>query len=142
MNKNAKSILKNVEIALANSGDHLGPIDVGAIATLVRLSELLDYCFDSGNIDQLPQLLRQHAQLMDALKLTPKSRAVSGAPQPIGIDHGKDFAENYLRLVKAPDPKQPRERAKPRTASGATGRKPKSATDGVAKTRSRSGTDS
>ena len=132
---NERSIVNNVEIAVANNGGHLSAADAGAVAVLYRLSVLLDVKFDTGDTSDLAQLLARHANLMDALLLTPKSRNVASTPKIEDIDHGKDFAETYLRLIKTPDTKQPVKRAKPRATGGTTSRKPKPAVDGVAKTR-------
>ena len=132
---NDQSILKNVQIAVANHGGSLSGHDAGAVAVLYRLSMLLDAKFDAGDTADLAQLIARHAGLMDALLLTPKSRNMTAAPKIEDIDHGKDFAETYLRLIKTPVTKQPVKRAKPRTTSGGTGGKPKPAVDGVAKAR-------
>lgn len=137
---NDKTILNNVQIAIANSGGHLGAVDAGAVAVLFRLSMLLDSKFDAGDTSDLAQLLARHANLMDALLLTPKSRSVATSPKIEDIDHGKDFAETYLRLVKTSDRKPAVKRAKPRAVGGGTGGKPKPAVDGVAKARNGSGT--
>jgi hypothetical protein len=137
---NDKSILNNVQIAVSNNGGHLSAVDAGAVAVLYRLSMLLDAKFDAGDTSDLAQLLARHANLMDALLLTPKSRNVASTPKIEDIDHGKDFAETYLRLIKTPDTKQPVKRAKPRATGGTTGGKPKPTVDGVAKARNGSGT--
>ena len=139
MKKNDITIKKNVEIALANSGDHLGAIDVGAIAVLLRLSELLDYCFDAGDLANVPQLLQRHLALMDALKLTPKSRAVTGQVSKETKDYGKEITERYLRLIPSASAKQTSSGAKSGNSGGGTGRKPRGSADGVAKTRPKSG---
>ena len=139
---NDQSIVKNVQIAIANHGGHLTPSDVGSLAVLYRLSVLLDHVFDAGDTRDIAQLLARHANLMDALLLTPKSRNSSVAPKIEDIDHGKDFAETYLRLVKTPDRKPAVKRAKPRATGGGTSGKPKPAVDGVAKARNESGTGS
>ena len=139
---NDKSIVNNVQIAILNSGGSLTGHDAGAVAVLYRLSMLLDAKFDAGDTADLAQLLARHANLMDALLLTPKSRNVASTPKIEDIDHGKDFAETYLRLIKTPDTKQPIKRAKPRATGGTTGGKPKPAVDGVAKARNGSGTGS
>lgn len=138
MNENDRSILHNVEIAVANNGGHLSAVDAGAVAVLYRLSVLLDVKFDTGDTADLPQLIARHANLMDALLLTPKSRNIGVTPVVQDVDHGKDFSEAYLRLVTAPNPKQPVKRAKPRATGGSTGGKPKSATNGLAKARNES----
>ena len=134
---NEQSILNNVQIAVSNNGGHLSAVDAGGVAVLYRLSMLLDAKFDAGDTADLAQLLARHANLMDALLLTPKSRNVASTPKTEDIDHGKDFAETYLRLIKTPDTKQPSKGAKPRSAGGATGGKRKPASDGVAKARTR-----
>ena len=130
-----QSIVKNVQIAVANNGGHLSAVDAGAVAVLYRLSMLLDVKFDTGDTADLAQLLARHANLMDALLLTPKSRNVASTPKIEDIDHGKDFAETYLRLIKTPVAVKPRKRSDSGSTGGRTGRKPKSALDGVAKAR-------
>ena len=137
---NEASILNNVQIAVSNNGQHLGAVDAGAVSVLYRLSMLLDAKFDAGDTADLAQLLARHANLMDALLLTPKSRNIGVTPKVEDIDHGKDFAETYLRLIKTPNPVEPVKRAKPRASGGSTSRKPKPASDGVAKARNESGT--
>jgi len=132
---NDQSILKNVQIAVANHGGSLSGHDAGAVAVLYRLSMLLDAKFDAGDTADLAQLIARHAGLMDALLLTPKSRNMTAAPKIEDIDHGKDFAETYLRLIKTPVTKQPRKRADTGTTGSTTSRKRGNAADGVAKTR-------
>lgn len=139
---NDKNILNNVQIAILNSGGSLTGHDAGAVAVLYRLSMLLDAKFDAGDTADLAQLLARHANLMDALLLTPKSRNVASTPKIEDIDHGKDFAETYLRLIKTPPPVKPRKRADTGTASGGTSRKRGNPTDGVAKARSGPSTSS
>ena len=139
---NDKTILNNVQIAVSNNGGHLSAVDAGAVAVLYRLSMLLDAKFDAGDTSDLAQLLARHANLMDALLLTPKSRNVASTPKSEDIDHGKDFAETYLRLIKTPDTKQPRKRSNTGAAGGGTSRKRGDATDGVAKTRNGPSTSS
>lgn len=139
---NDKNILNNVQIAVSNNGGHLSAVDAGAVAVLYRLSMLLDAKFDAGDTADLAQLLARHANLMDALLLTPKSRNVASTPKIEDIDHGKDFAETYLRLIKTPPPVKPRKRADTGTAGGGTSRKRGNPTDGVAKTRSGPSTSS
>ena len=136
---NDQSIVNNVQIAVSNNGGHLGAVDAGAVAVLYRLSVLLDSKFDAGDTADLAQLLARHANLMDALLLTPKSRNIGVTPVVEDKDHGKDFAETYLRLIKTPDTKQPVKRSKPRAVGVGTGGKPKPAVDGVAKARNGSG---
>ena len=137
MKQNESSIKKNVEIALANSGGVFEPADVGAIASLLRLSELLDVCFDTGDVDRLPQLLQRHLALMDALRLTPKSRNTATPLVKESKDYGKEITERYLRLIPSPVAEQTSQRAKPRSGGGGTGRKSGNTTNGVAKTRTR-----
>jgi len=139
---NDKSILNNVQIAVSNNGGHLSAVDAGAVAVLYRLSMLLDAKFDAGDTADLAQLLARHANLMDALLLTPKSRNVASTPKIEDIDHGKDFAETYLRLIKTPPPVKPRKRADTGPAGGGTSRKRGNPTNGVAKTRSGPSTSS
>ena len=139
--KQIPSILSNVEIALA-SADHVQlPRDAGAVAALLRLSMLLDSLFDSGESREIPQLLARHTQLLGELRLTPKSRAEMVAPVS-EVDHGKEFAENYLRLVKTPSAVKSSQGSKPRKSSSGSGRKPRPAVDGVAEARNGAGSRS
>jgi hypothetical protein len=135
MSENETSILKNVQIAIANNGGSLTGHDAGAVAVLYRLSILLDVKFDAGDTSDLAQLIARHAGLMDALLLTPKSRNVGLTPVVQETDHGKDFAETYLRLIKTPDTIKPVKRSKPRASGSATSGKPEPAVDGLAKAR-------
>lgn len=137
---NEQSIVKNVQIAVANNGGHLSAVDSGALSLLYRLSVLLDVKFDAGDTADLAQLIARHSQLMDALLLTPKSRNVGSSPVVQDIDHGKEFTETYLRLIKSPPAKQPRKRAVPRATGGTAGGKRRSTANGVAETRNESST--
>jgi hypothetical protein len=137
---NEQSIVKNIQIAVANNGGHLSAVDAGALSLLYRLSVLLDVKFDAGDTADLAQLIARHSQLMDALLLTPKSRSVGSSPVVQDIDHGKEFTETYLRLIKSPPAKQPRKRAVARPTGGAAGGKRGDAVDGVAKARDGSST--
>lgn len=132
---NDLSILGNVKIALANNGSSLSSLDAGAVATLCRLSVLLDAKFDTGDTADLAQLLARHANLMDALLLTPKSRNAGSSPVVQETDHGKEFSETYLRLIKSPVAVKPRKRSVPRATGGAASGKRGDAVDGVAETR-------
>lgn len=137
LKQNEITIRKNVEIALANSGEFVGTTDVGAVAVLLRLSSLLDSAFDTGDVDSLPQLLQRHLALMDALKLTPKSRAVVAPVSKEVKDYGKEITERYLRLIPTPAGEQTSKGPKPRNSGSGTSRKPRATVDGVAKARTR-----
>ena len=140
MSENVTSIKRNVEIALANSGSHVSASDLGAVATLLRLSQLLDDCFDVADLDRIPALLQRHLALMESLKLTPKSRAVVGQPVKESTDYGKEITERYLRLIPSAPAKQTSKRPKSGTSGSGTSGKPRNATNGVAKKRTGSGT--
>lgn len=140
MNKKDVSVFENLKIALANNGEHLTPVDVAGMALLARLAKAIDTAFDTGDLKDIPALVQRFTTLLDAYKLTPKSRnVVTTTTQEVAND-GENFAKDYLRLIKAEAPVK----ASSRKVVGATGgrpsRKPRNAVDGVAKVRDESGT--
>ena len=142
MNKKDVSVFENLKIALANNGEHLTPVDVAGMALLARLAKAIDTAFDSGETPELVALVQRFTALLDAYKLTPKSRnVVTTTTQEVAND-GENFAKDYLRLIQTEAPVK----ASGRKVTGATGsrpsRKPRTAVDGVAKARNESGTGS
>lgn len=139
---NDVSVFENLKIALANNGEHLTPVDVAGMALLARLAKAIDTAFDSGETPELVALVQRFTALLDAYKLTPKSRnVVTTTTQEVAND-GENFAKDYLRLIQTEAPVK----ASGRKVAGATGsrpsRKPRTAVDGVAKARNESGTGS
>jgi len=111
------TIENNVRIALANSRDWITPSDNGAIATLLRLSRLIDELFNMGETKDLPPLLSRLTSLMEQLQLTPKSRADQDlTPKEMKSD-GSNFQEAYLRIVGSSSKDNTGQGDKPRPAS-------------------------
>lgn len=129
------SIEANIKIALANSGDWIGPSDTGAIAALMRLAKLIDQLFDMGETKDLPALLARLTNLMEQLQITPKARSDQDLlPKEIKKD-GADFQEAYLRLVSTASPDDSRQGKKSGTASSGAGRSNRSTSTPLAKKR-------
>lgn len=134
-NEKLPSIEANVRIALANSGDWIGPSDTAAIAALLRLARLIDQLFDMGETKDLPPLLGRLTILMEQLQITPKARESQDLlPKEIKKD-GADFQAAYLRLVDSTGPDDSRQGKKSRTASGRSSRSDGGSSTTVAKKR-------
>lgn len=136
------SVFENLKIALANNGEQLTPVDVAGMALLARLAKAIDTAFDAGELKDIPALTQRFTTLLDAYKLTPKSRSVVTTPTQEIANDGENFAKDYLRLIQTEAPVK----ASSSKVTGATGsrpsRKPGAASNGVAKARDESGADS
>lgn len=139
---NDVSVFENLKIALANNGEHLTPVDVAGMALLARLAKAIDVAFDAGDLKEVPALVQRFTTLLDAYKLTPKSRNVVTTTTQEVADNGENFAKDYLRLIQTEAPVK----ASGRKVAGPTGsrpsRKPRTASNGVAKARNEPGTGS
>ena len=139
---NDVSVFENLKIALTNNGEHLTPVDVAGMALLARLAKAIDTAFDAGDLKDVPALVQRFTTLLDAYKLTPKSRNVVTTTTQEVADNGENFAKDYLRLIQTATPVK----AGGRKVAGATGgrpsRKPRTAVNGVAKVRNEPGTGS
>ena len=142
MNKKDVSVFENLKIALANNGDHLTPVDVAGMALLARLAKAIDVAFDTGDLKDVPALVQRFTTLLDAYKLTPKSRNVVTTTTQEVADNGEDFAKDYLRLIQTSAPVKASGRKVAGATSSRPSRKPRTAVDGVAKARNESGTGS
>jgi hypothetical protein len=98
------NIYKNCEISLNNAGSWIGPADVGAIATLLRLARLIDDLLDMGETKDLAPLLSRLSTIMDQLQLTPKSRIDQDLSTKKEESNGDEFQNTYLRIVNTQDP--------------------------------------
>lgn len=142
MNKKDVSVFENLKIALANNGEHLTPVDVAGMALLARLAKAIDTAFDSGDLKDVPALVQRFTTLLDAYKLTPKSRNVVTTTTQEVADNGESFAKDYLRLIQTTAPVKASGRKVVRATSSRPSRKPRNAVDGVAKVRDEPGTGS
>jgi hypothetical protein len=142
MNKKDVSVFENLKIALANNGEHLTPVDVAGMALLARLAKAIDVAFDTGDLKEVPALVQRFTTLLDAYKLTPKSRNVVSTTTQEVADNGENFAKDYLRLIQTPTPVKASGRKVAGTTGSRTSRKPRNAVNGVAKARNESGTGS
>jgi len=140
MTTNNLSVFKNLNIALANNGEHLTPVDVAGMALLARLAQAIDTAFDAGDLNDIPALVQRFTTLLDAYKLTPKSRNVVTTTTQEVVDNGENFAKDYLRLIQTEAPVKASGRKVTGTTGGGTSRKPRTASNGVAKARNGSGT--
>jgi len=142
MNKKDVSVFENLKIALANNGEHLTPVDVAGMALLARLAKAIDVAFDTGDLKDVPALVQRFTTLLDAYKLTPKSRNVVTTTTQEVADNGENFAKDYLRLIQTPTAVKASGRKVAGTTGGRTSRKPRDASNGLAKARNESGTGS
>jgi hypothetical protein len=142
MNKKDVSVFENLKIALANNGEHLTPVDVAGMALLARLAKAIDVAFDTGDLKDVPALVQRFTTLLDAYKLTPKSRNVVTTTTQEVADNGENFAKDYLRLIQTPTPVKASGRKVAGATSSRPSRKPRNAVNGVAKARNESGTGS
>jgi hypothetical protein len=115
--KKIPNIYNNCEIALNNAGSWIGPADLGAVATLLRLARLIDNLLDMGETKDLAPLLSRLATVMDQLQLNPKSRIDQDLSIKKDESNGEEFQQTYLRIVNTADPIKPRPRKKPGTVS-------------------------
>ena len=113
--KKLPTIFDNCQIALSNAGSWIGPADLGAVTTLLRLARLIDDLLDLGETKDLAPLLSRLATIMDSLQLTPKSR-IDQDLSTRKEDSGDKFQSNYLRLINTADPIKPDPRKKPGSA--------------------------
>lgn len=97
------NIFDNCQISLNNAGSWIGPADLGAVTTLLRLARLIDDLLDMGETKDLAPLLSRLSTIMDQLQLTPKSRIDQNLSTKKDEFHGDEFQQNYLRIVNTPD---------------------------------------
>ena len=142
MTVNNLSVFKNLNIALANNGEHLTPVDVAGMALLARLAKAIDTAFDAGDLSDIPALVQRFTTLLDAYKLTPKSRNVVTTTTQEVVDNGENFAKDYLRLIQTETSVKTSSRKVAGTTGGGTSRKPRATSNGVAKARNGPGTSS
>jgi hypothetical protein len=115
--KKIPNIYNNCEIALNNAGSWIGPADIGAVATLLRLARLIDNLLDMGETKDLAPLLSRLSTIMDQLQLTPKSRIDQDLSTKKDESNGDEFQKTYLRIVNTTDPIKPRQGKKPGSTS-------------------------
>ena len=139
MKQNDISVYKNLNIALANNGEHLTPVDVAGMALLARLAKAIDTAFDAGDLKDIPALTQRFTTLLDAYKLTPKSRNVVTTTTQEVAQNGENFAKDYLRLIQTEAPVKASARKVVGPTGGGVSRKPRNAANGVAKARDESG---
>ena len=137
---NDLSVFENLKISLANNGEHLTPVDVAGMALLARLAKAIDKAFDTGDVLEIVSLTHKFTALLDAYKLTPKSRNVVTTTKQEVIDNGENFAKDYLRLIQTEAPVKASGRKVTGTTGSGSSRKPRTASNGVAKARNGPGT--
>jgi len=142
LNKKDVSVFENLKIALANNGEHLTPVDVAGMALLARLAKAIDVAFDAGDLKDVPALVQRFTTLLDAYKLTPKSRNVVTTTSQEVADNGENFAKDYLRLIQTAAPVKASSGKVTRATGSRPSRKPRASVDGVAKARDEPGTGS
>jgi hypothetical protein len=111
------NIFDNCTISLNNAGSWIGPADLGAVTTLLRLARLIDDLLDIGETKDLAPLLSRLSTIMDQLQLTPKSRIDQDLSTKKDESNGDEFQKTYLRIVNTADPIKPRQRKKPGSPS-------------------------
>jgi hypothetical protein len=102
--KKSPTIFDNCKISLNNAGSWIGPADLGAVTTLLRLARLIDDLLDMGETKDLAPLLSRLSTIMDQLQLTPKSRIDQDLSTKKEESNGDEFQEGYLRIVNPADP--------------------------------------
>ena len=102
--KKFPGIFENCKIALNNAGSWIGPADLGAVTTLLRLARLIDDLLDMGETKDLAPLLSRLSTIMDQLQLTPKSRIDQDLSTKKEESNGDEFQKDYLRIVNPADP--------------------------------------
>lgn len=110
-------IFENCKIALNNAGSWVGPADLGAVTTLLRLARLIDDLLDMGETKDLAPLLSRLTSIMDQLQLTPKSRIDQDLSTKKEESNGDEFQTAYLRIVNPADPIEARPGKKSRSDS-------------------------
>ena len=107
------SIFDNCQIALNNAGSWIGPADLCAVTTLLRLARLIDELLDMGETKDLAPLLSRLSTIMDQLQLTPKSRIDQDLSTKKEESNGDEFQNTYLRIVNTADPIKSNQSKKP-----------------------------
>ena len=102
--KKMPNIFDNCQISLNNAGSWVGPADLGAVTTLLRLARLIDDLLDMGETKDLAPLLSRLSTIMDQLQLTPKSRIDQDLSTKKEESNGDEFQNTYLRIVNTQDP--------------------------------------
>jgi hypothetical protein len=115
--KKFPGIFENCKISLNNAGSWIGPADLGAVTTLLRLARLIDDLLDIGETKDLAPLLSRLSTIMDQLQLTPKSRINQDLSTKKEESNGDEFQNSYLRIVNTADPVKSRPRKKPGSTS-------------------------
>lgn len=128
-------IAENLKISVANSGAWITSSDMAALATLTRLCELIDTLIDQGEAKDLAPLLARATNLMEQLRLTPKSRADQDLTTQEREPDGEAIQQTYLRIINSSHPVYTAAKPKPRKNSGGSSGATKRATNGVAKKR-------
>jgi len=113
--------------------------DQGAVTLLLAVSRLIDQAAgaDDPNLVGIASLVTKHLALMDALKLTPKSRETSTSQALQEVDHGQQLQQDYLRVTNPAPTRDPVKRAKPRATSSGTSGKPRDPANAMATVRSK-----
>jgi hypothetical protein len=113
--------------------------DQGAVTLLLAVSRLIDQAAgsDEPNLVGIASLVTKHLALMDALKLTPKSRESSTLQVTDEVDHSEQLQQDYLRITNSAPRKQTVKRANSRASSGGTGDTTRDATNALATVRSK-----
>jgi hypothetical protein len=115
--KKSPTIFDNCKISLTNAGSWIGPADLGAVTTLLRLARLIDDLLDMGETKDLAPLLSRLSTIMDQLQLTPKSRIDQDLSTKKEESNGDEFQQSYLRIVNTADPIKANPGKKPRSPS-------------------------
>jgi hypothetical protein len=111
--RKSPGIFENCRISLNNAGSWIGPADLGAVTTMLRLAQLIDDLLDMGETKDLAPLLSRLSTIMDQLQLTPKSRIDQDLSTKKEESNGDEFQTAYLRIVNTADPIKARAGKKP-----------------------------
>jgi len=133
----------NPESVFHKSVDSLGRAnwitdsDQGAVTLLLAVARLIDQAAgaDEPNLVGIASLVTKHLALMDALKLTPKSRESSTMQVSDEVDHAEQLQKDYLRVTNPAPRKRAAKKPEPRPASGRPGRQSRDSTNALAEVR-------
>jgi len=116
----AGSVSEHLGNCISEAQSWIGAADQGAVCLSMKLAKVIDVIFDSGqDLDKAAALIGRLTILMKELKLTPLARDASKAMGE-EVDHGKEYADTYLRLINTPNSKPKTTRAKSGTSSRST----------------------
>jgi hypothetical protein len=96
------SIYLCLESALS-AANWIADSDVAAIALARRLATLLDYCFDTGEIRDVPAIAGKYIIVLQQLHLTVDKRVAGKQGEE---NDGTQHVGDYLRLISTTDRKQ------------------------------------